>query len=219
MCAAAAAPAGRATARGAAAAAAAAAADPLLPLAVVPVGRGEAGGGGAVRGGRLDKRGCVRERAPTNSAVATAAPIPASAFRNDGGSACFSARSSLRQRPQLAAGAAEGHGDARVEHVAQLAEDDALLVTAQAASAIAAARALGGCYLPYIVLGARFDKQTAPPLLRRTFVALRSFFCCCTWPLRGNLRLECKKRTHKHAPRWLSPPPKEPQPQPRSQPP
>ena len=37
----------------------------------------------------------------------------------------------LRQRPQLAAGAAEGHGDARIEHVAQLAEDDALLVTAQ----------------------------------------------------------------------------------------
>ena len=37
----------------------------------------------------------------------------------------------LRQRLQLAAGAAEGHGDARVEHVAQLAEDDALLVTAQ----------------------------------------------------------------------------------------
>ena len=94
-CAAAAAPAGRATARGAAAAAAAAAADPLLPLAAVPVGRGEEGGGGAVRGGRLDKRGCVRERAPTNSAVATAAPIPASASRNDGVSACVSARSSL----------------------------------------------------------------------------------------------------------------------------
>ena len=37
----------------------------------------------------------------------------------------------LRQRPQFVAGAAEGHGDARVEHVAQLAEDDALLVTAQ----------------------------------------------------------------------------------------
>jgi hypothetical protein len=37
----------------------------------------------------------------------------------------------LRHRPQLAAGAAEGHGDARIEHVAQLAEDDALLVTAQ----------------------------------------------------------------------------------------
>ena len=32
----------------------------------------------------------------------------------------------LRQRPQLAAGAAEGHGDARVEHVAQLDEDYAL---------------------------------------------------------------------------------------------
>jgi hypothetical protein len=37
----------------------------------------------------------------------------------------------LCQRPQLAAGGAEGHGDARIEHVAQLAEDDALLVTAQ----------------------------------------------------------------------------------------
>eukprot|EP00964_Phaeocystis_antarctica_P065350 scaffold39418_cov50-Phaeocystis_antarctica.AAC.3 len=37
----------------------------------------------------------------------------------------------LRQRPQLAAGAAEGHGDAWIERVAQLAEDDALLVTAQ----------------------------------------------------------------------------------------
>ena len=37
----------------------------------------------------------------------------------------------LRQRPQLAAGTAEGHGDARIEHVAQLAEDDAQLVTAQ----------------------------------------------------------------------------------------
>ena len=37
----------------------------------------------------------------------------------------------LSRRPQLAAGAAEGHGDARVEHVAQLAEDYALLVTAQ----------------------------------------------------------------------------------------
>ena len=44
----------------------------------------------------------------------------------------------LRQLPQLAAGAAESHGDAGIEHVAQLAEDDALLVTAQrAASAIA----------------------------------------------------------------------------------
>eukprot|EP00964_Phaeocystis_antarctica_P100152 scaffold65836_cov54-Phaeocystis_antarctica.AAC.3 len=37
----------------------------------------------------------------------------------------------LRQRPQLAVGAAKGHGDAWIEHVAQLAEDDALLVTAQ----------------------------------------------------------------------------------------
>ena len=37
----------------------------------------------------------------------------------------------LRQLPQLAAGAADGHGDARIEHVAQLDEDDALLVAAQ----------------------------------------------------------------------------------------
>eukprot|EP00964_Phaeocystis_antarctica_P035844 scaffold20494_cov69-Phaeocystis_antarctica.AAC.5 len=37
----------------------------------------------------------------------------------------------LRERPQLAVGAAEGHGDAWIERVAQLAEDDALLVTAQ----------------------------------------------------------------------------------------
>ena len=35
----------------------------LLPLAVVPVGRGEEGGGGAVRGGRWDKRRSARERA------------------------------------------------------------------------------------------------------------------------------------------------------------
>ena len=37
----------------------------------------------------------------------------------------------LRRRQQLVADAAQGHGHARVEHVAQLAEDDALLVTAQ----------------------------------------------------------------------------------------
>eukprot|EP00964_Phaeocystis_antarctica_P160407 scaffold131973_cov72-Phaeocystis_antarctica.AAC.2 len=37
----------------------------------------------------------------------------------------------LRQRPQLAVGAAECHGNAWIELVAQLAEDDALLVTAQ----------------------------------------------------------------------------------------
>ena len=37
----------------------------------------------------------------------------------------------LRQRPQLAAGDAEVHGDARIEHVAQLAEDDARLVAAE----------------------------------------------------------------------------------------
>ena len=36
-----------------------------------------------------------------------------------------------RQRPQVAASAAEGHGDARVNRVAQLDEDDAQLVTAQ----------------------------------------------------------------------------------------
>ena len=36
-----------------------------------------------------------------------------------------------QKRPQLAAGAAEVHGAARLERVAQLAEDDALLVTAQ----------------------------------------------------------------------------------------
>eukprot|EP00964_Phaeocystis_antarctica_P152284 scaffold120117_cov59-Phaeocystis_antarctica.AAC.2 len=36
-----------------------------------------------------------------------------------------------QQRPQLAAGAAEVKGEARLERVAQLAEDDALLVTAQ----------------------------------------------------------------------------------------
>eukprot|EP00964_Phaeocystis_antarctica_P073818 scaffold45346_cov61-Phaeocystis_antarctica.AAC.5 len=42
--------------------------------------------------------------------------------------ACSKRRS---QRPQLAAGAAEGHGGTWIERVAQLAEDDALLVTAQ----------------------------------------------------------------------------------------
>eukprot|EP00964_Phaeocystis_antarctica_P141597 scaffold106656_cov64-Phaeocystis_antarctica.AAC.2 len=36
-----------------------------------------------------------------------------------------------RRLPQPAAGAAEGHGDARIEHVAQLGEYDALLVLAQ----------------------------------------------------------------------------------------
>eukprot|EP00964_Phaeocystis_antarctica_P053247 scaffold31252_cov63-Phaeocystis_antarctica.AAC.2 len=54
----------------------------------------------------------------------------------------------LRRRPQLMAGAAQGHGEARIEHVAQLGEEDALLVTAQPRfdSAIAARRvnALGG---------------------------------------------------------------------------
>ena len=46
----------------------------------------------------------------------------------------------LRQRPQLAVGAAVAHGDARIEHVAQLAEDDALLVTAQRRERHVAAR-------------------------------------------------------------------------------
>ena len=35
----------------------------------------------------------------------------------------------LRRRPQLVADAAQGHGAARVENVAQVAEEDALLVT------------------------------------------------------------------------------------------
>eukprot|EP00964_Phaeocystis_antarctica_P045062 scaffold25924_cov66-Phaeocystis_antarctica.AAC.3 len=37
----------------------------------------------------------------------------------------------LRRLPQLVANATQGHGDARVEHVAQLGEDDARLVTAE----------------------------------------------------------------------------------------
>eukprot|EP00964_Phaeocystis_antarctica_P161688 scaffold133788_cov69-Phaeocystis_antarctica.AAC.1 len=37
----------------------------------------------------------------------------------------------LRRRPQLTAGAAQVHGGARLEHVAQLGEEDALLVAAQ----------------------------------------------------------------------------------------
>eukprot|EP00964_Phaeocystis_antarctica_P157586 scaffold127862_cov75-Phaeocystis_antarctica.AAC.2 len=37
----------------------------------------------------------------------------------------------LRWLPQLIAGAAHGHGEARLEHVAQLGEEDALLVAAQ----------------------------------------------------------------------------------------
>ena len=37
----------------------------------------------------------------------------------------------LRQHAQLIAGAAELHGEARLEHVAQLGEEDALLVLAQ----------------------------------------------------------------------------------------
>eukprot|EP00964_Phaeocystis_antarctica_P009095 scaffold4934_cov63-Phaeocystis_antarctica.AAC.2 len=54
----------------------------------------------------------------------------------------------LRQRPQLAVGAGVAHGDAWIERVAQLAEDDALLVTAQLrqrhrAARAAAARAIG----------------------------------------------------------------------------
>eukprot|EP00964_Phaeocystis_antarctica_P126214 scaffold89951_cov48-Phaeocystis_antarctica.AAC.4 len=43
-----------------------------------------------------------------------------------------------RQLPQLVAGAAQVHGDARLEHVAQLDEEDALLVTAQRTSAMSA---------------------------------------------------------------------------------
>ena len=50
----------------------------------------------------------------------------------------------LRQLQQLAVDAAEGHGDARVERVAQLDEDDELLVTAQPASAIDFARGTAG---------------------------------------------------------------------------
>eukprot|EP00964_Phaeocystis_antarctica_P136680 scaffold101136_cov68-Phaeocystis_antarctica.AAC.2 len=37
----------------------------------------------------------------------------------------------LRRHPQIAVDAAEGHGEARVKNVAQLGEEDALLVTAQ----------------------------------------------------------------------------------------
>ena len=37
----------------------------------------------------------------------------------------------LRRRPQLVADAAQGHGDARVEHVAQLDEEDGVLVAAE----------------------------------------------------------------------------------------
>ena len=36
-----------------------------------------------------------------------------------------------RQRPHMAGDGGEGHGNARVEHVDQLVEDDALLVTFQ----------------------------------------------------------------------------------------
>ena len=51
---------------------------------------------------------------------------------------------SLRRRPKLIAGAAQGHGGARLEHVAQLGEEDALLSPLSAASAIAARRARWG---------------------------------------------------------------------------
>jgi len=44
----------------------------------------------------------------------------------------------LRRRPQLVADAAQGHGEERIEHVAQLGEDDALLVTLSFDNAIAA---------------------------------------------------------------------------------
>eukprot|EP00964_Phaeocystis_antarctica_P039757 scaffold22740_cov66-Phaeocystis_antarctica.AAC.1 len=48
-----------------------------------------------------------------------------------------------QKRSQLAAGAAEVHGAARLERVAQLAEDDALLVTAQLRQRHGGARAVG----------------------------------------------------------------------------
>ena len=50
----------------------------------------------------------------------------------------------LRHRPQLAAGAAEGHGDARIEHVAQLAEDARHCSSPLSATSAIAARARGG---------------------------------------------------------------------------
>eukprot|EP00964_Phaeocystis_antarctica_P102368 scaffold67720_cov63-Phaeocystis_antarctica.AAC.3 len=46
----------------------------------------------------------------------------------------------LRRLPQLIAGAAEVYGGARLEHVAQLGEEDALLVTAQREERHVAAR-------------------------------------------------------------------------------
>ena len=50
-----------------------------------------------------------------------------------------------RRRAQLVADAAQGHGDARVEHVAQLHEEDALLVAAQRGQRHRDARARGAC--------------------------------------------------------------------------
>eukprot|EP00964_Phaeocystis_antarctica_P087112 scaffold55232_cov63-Phaeocystis_antarctica.AAC.5 len=47
----------------------------------------------------------------------------------------------LRQLPQLMAGTAQVHGGARLEHVAQLCEEDALLVAAQRHERHRAARA------------------------------------------------------------------------------
>eukprot|EP00964_Phaeocystis_antarctica_P116416 scaffold80357_cov63-Phaeocystis_antarctica.AAC.3 len=52
----------------------------------------------------------------------------------------------LRRRPQLIAGAAQVHGGARLEHVAQLGEEDALLVTAQRHERHRGARRGGGGY-------------------------------------------------------------------------
>ena len=50
----------------------------------------------------------------------------------------------LRQHPQPVANAAEVHGEAGLEHVPQLGEEDALLVTAQRCESHRGARAGGG---------------------------------------------------------------------------
>jgi len=49
-----------------------------------------------------------------------------------------------RRRAQLVADAGQGHGDARVEHVAQLDEEDALLVAAELGQRHRDARAIAG---------------------------------------------------------------------------
>ena len=49
-----------------------------------------------------------------------------------------------QQRPQLFVGAAEVHDEARLERVAQLAQDDALLVATQLGQRHRDARALSG---------------------------------------------------------------------------